>query len=163
MDEKSIASVIVLTLIMAIGIAVDTAANYLVRWMRSEKNGEPEESYQDKLKRLQTSLISASAEVDSLITEMQAVVNERTAIVTSLEQRHSQLLQDTEQLENLLQDLDQKRLSAPILESVIRDVEQRISEESSKSEKRNRRREMIIFAAGLFLGFISDVLASLIV
>ena len=112
-----------------------------------------EKSYSERLTTLLSDLSKATTEVDSIVAELETVTKERANKAEQLKTDLSQLQTQEQELKNRIEQLQ----NVPI------EVAEYFAELSTSPEKNQRRREWLFFFGGAFVGFVSDLIASLIV
>jgi len=112
-----------------------------------EKPSTPE-SYSKRLASLLESLGRASSEVDSVLSELAQIADERETTVRKLEGDLEKLSEREQQMQKRIQDL--QSVPVPVAEHFAALVAQ--------GEKRSARRDYILFGAGFLLSTVTAVI-----
>jgi flagellar biosynthesis chaperone FliJ len=148
-------------LVSLMGGLLAAAGPRVTKYLEDEKQ-QTEGTYAERLNTLTTRLSEASAEVDSILGQLQTEAKEKEAIVTSLEEKFTELTSRKSQLETAIEQLEQIKDASPLVDELTRNVEGKLD----KDAKSARKREIVIFMLGFLIGLpfsiISDVVANLL-
>lgn len=106
------------------------------KYLRKER---PQKSYSERLSELTTSLTRASGEVDAVLGELSQVARDREKAANELQLSLSQLEEREKELKDRIDAL--QKVPIPVAEHFAKLVE--------PSERRNARRDYLLFGAGV--------------
>ncbi len=121
-----------------------------------------EQTYEDQIDLLMAQLSEASSQVDRVLLEMQTAAKQREADISMLEQKFKELLSRKENLEPLVADLEQKRLSNETLREFRGIIDETLSTTISKTERSSNRQNFVYFVAGLLLSVPIGILVNVV-
>lgn len=127
----------------------------LLRFLRrhfSHSPQPPQETYAARLERLTEELTRASHGVDQILSELAGVAREREAAVTKLERDLGELSAREQHLQKRIDDL--QNVPLPVAEHFVA--------LASQGEKRNARRDYLLFGLGVLVSTISSIIFFLI-
>ncbi len=136
------------TLIIAVFVGILTLIieYYVIIPLKDKKSGKSE-SYGKKLKRLVEDLLETSKEVDSILGEIAQTTREREATATNLESEIKKLEISEKEYKERIDTL--KTIPIPAIDHLLKQME--------PNEKRNARRDYLLFLAGVIASTIISV------
>ena len=135
--------------LLAGGVASSEVFKKLILRLLGKK--APPKTYTERLSELTTSLTKASAEVDQVLAELAQVSKDRERAVHDLETGLGQLEKREKELKEKIEIL--QNVPLPVAEHFAKLVE--------PSEKRNARRDYVLFGAGVIVTTIIAVIIQL--
>lgn len=124
-------------------ILVDYVGKFLFK-----KKSKTKENYNERLKQLTTNLLNASKEVDNILNELALVAEGREKSVNKLEKELYSLSRKEQELKNKIETLE--KVPLPVAEHFASLLE--------GGEKRNRRRDYLLFGAGVLVTTIISLI-----
>jgi hypothetical protein len=136
-----------------VGVIASMLAYILVDYVfKFWKKPKELKTYNEKLRKLTSNLINASKEVDTILSELTIVAEEREKKVRNVDSELSLLQLKEAELKNKIETLE--KLPIPVAEHFAALLE--------GGEKRSRKRDYIIFGAGVVVTTIMSILINLI-
>lgn len=138
-----------LSLISAAGASMAAAAAFdLFRRIVRKRRPQEQQSYSERLGQLTSSLRQASAEVDSVLSELAQVARDRELAVSELEGQ----LKDLESKEKTLQERIDHLQALPL------PVAEYFAQLTGTGERRSARRDYMLFGAGVLVSTVISVI-----
>lgn len=137
--------------LLAGGIASNQLIQRFIRRILGIKESE-RETYSEKLSNLTESLMKASQEVDSVLSELAQVARDREKAVQKLETELAGLETHEKQLKQRIQELE--NVPIPVAEHFAKLI--------VKGEKRSAWRDYILFGAGVVVSTVIAIILKLV-
>jgi len=112
----------------------------------------PKPLYSERVSQLSASLIKASSEVDCILQEMVQVSQERATAISSLEQQLTELSEEEKELRAKIESLE--KTPVPVADYFATLIE--------GGEKRERRRDYLLFGLGLVASFPISIIVAIV-